>query len=54
MKPLIKQLLLSVESSVYEGKKVEQIVLFLQLLRLVKNEVTLILGKKRLGKIDYW
>lgn len=37
MKPLTKQLPLSVESSVYEGNEVEQVVLFLQLLGHVKK-----------------
>lgn len=49
MKPLTKQLPLSVESSVCEGN--EQVVLFLQLLGHVKNEDHSSPGKKRLGKL---
>lgn len=54
MKPLTKQLPLRVESSVCEGNKVEQIVLCLQLLRLVKNEGPFNSGKEKAGKIDSW
>lgn len=53
MKPLIKQLMPSVESSVYEGNEVEQIVLFLQLLRLVKIEGHFSSRREDVGKIDY-
>lgn len=51
MKPLTEQLPLSVESSVYEENEVEQVILFLQLLRHVKNEGHFSPGKKRLGKL---
>lgn len=51
MKPLTEQLLLSVESSVYEENEVEQVILFLQLLGHVKNEGHFSPGKKRLGKL---
>ena len=51
MKPLTKQLLLSVESSVYEGNELEQVFLLLQLLGHVKKEGHFSLEKKRLGKL---
>ena len=51
MKPLTEQLPLSVESSVYEENEVEQVIMFLQLLRHVKNEGHFSPGKKRLGKL---
>lgn len=46
-----EQLPLSMESSVHEGNEGEQIILFLQLLRLVENDGHFNSGKEKTGKL---